>query len=355
MTPTSTSTTPARSASSKGRTFASITVALVASWAPPQPAADDTIEPTVLVEMEERVVAAAEKALAASVGLKIRENRTEGDGSGVIVSPDGYVLTVAHNFTEPGTPITVYFPDGRQMQGIGLGRNERGDYALAKIIGEGPFPFVDIGDSDGLERNELCVMLGHAGGIVDDRPPVVRVGTFTRRIRGYWLRSECAMMPGDSGGALFDLDGNVVGINSYIEEQVDANFHVPVSRFADEWDRLVAGESWNWTRDSRRARGRDFEEGGSLGLALAQDDGAVVVEDVIEAYRADEAGIEEGDRILRVNGNRATTLARYWSALHARDSAGRAEMDEEFTLTVERDGETLEIVVPYVAFDRRSR
>ena len=350
MTPTTTSTSTVRARATSGRTFASLAVALVASWAPPQPASEDTIEPAVLAAMEERVVEAAEKAVAASVGLKIRENGTEGDGSGVIVSPDGYVLTVAHNFTEPGTSITVYLADGRRMSGVGLGRNERGDYALVKILGEGPFPFVEIADSDQLERHQLCVMTGHAGGIVNDRPPVVRVGTYTGRIRAYWLRSECAMMPGDSGGALFDLDGDVVGINSYIEERVDQNFHVPSSSFEDQWDRLAAGESWNWTRDSQRRRGaRAIEEGGSLGLVLDQDDDGVVVVDVVEEYQADEAGIEVGDRVLAIDGTRTTSLRRYWRELHG------ADRGDTFTLDVRRGDEELEIEVPFARFDRRDR
>jgi len=351
MTPASTSNSAVRVRAARRRTLASLALAVVASWAPPQPAGSgDTIEPAVLVQMEERVVEAAQQALAASVGLKIKEGRTEGDGSGVIVSEDGYVLTVAHNFTEPGTPIRVHLPDGRQVSGIGLGRNERGDYALVKILGDGPFPFVELGDSDALERDQLCVMTGHAGGIHRDRPPVVRVGTYMREVRGYWLRSECAMMPGDSGGALFDLDGDVVGINSYIEESVDANFHVPVSSFEEQWERLAVGETWNWTRESRyRSSGRDLGEGGSLGLVLDEDDDGVFVVEVVEAYQADEAGIEAGDRVLAVDGTRTSSLTRYWRELRG------AERDDVFVLRVQRGEKELEIEVPYARYERSSR
>ncbi|QDU82938.1 Putative serine protease HhoB precursor [Planctomycetes bacterium Pla163] len=316
-----------------GRLPLSLGLALVASWAPPQPRSNDVLAPAILVQLEERVVAAADRALAATVGLKIRENRTEGDGSGVIVSEDGYILTVAHNFSRPGTRIKVYLPDGRVVDGVGLGRNERGDCALVKIDGDGPWPYANIGDSDALVENELCVMTGHAGGIVADRPAVVRVGTFTDRARRYWLQTDCAMMPGDSGGALFDLDGNVVGINSYIEQRVDRNFHVPVKSFLDDWERLAASENWN------AARSRSNRESGALGLAVRTADGGVEVQYVFEGYRADEAGVQVGDLIIAVDGRSVSSP----SSFRARERDLR--VGETATLTIERDGERLEIDV----------
>lgn len=348
MTPATTSTRVARARSARGRLPATLALALVASWAPPQPTQDDVLGRAVLEQVEDRVVAAAQRAIAATVGLKIREFRSEGDGSGVIVTPQGHVLTVAHNFTEPGTPIEVHFSDGSRARATALGRNERGDYAVVKLDGEGPWPHVEIGDSDALQRHQLCVMTGHAGGIVEGRPPVLRVGTFTRRHRGYWLKSECAMMPGDSGGALFDLDGNVVGINSYIEEDVDANFHVPTSIFGGSWDRLVAGESWNWTRDSRRRSRVRFEEGGALGLELSSSANGVEVQRVIQAYGADEAGVRAGDRVLKVRGDEVHSVADFWDELRS----GRK--GESVALELERDGERLQIEVPYTEYEREA-
>lgn len=278
-------------------------------------------------------MAAADRALAATVGLKIRENRTEGDGSGVIVSEDGYILTVAHNFSRPGTRIKVYLSDGRVVDGVGLGRNERGDCALVKIDGDGPWPYAGMGDSDALLENELCVMTGHAGGIVADRPAVVRVGTFDGRSRNYWLRTDCAMMPGDSGGALFDLDGNVVGINSYIEQRVEWNYHVPVRSFLDDWERLAASEDWN--ANSRRSN----RESGALGLSILTAEGGVVVRNVFENYRADEAGVLVGDVIVAFDGNAVRSPASF----RARERELR--VGETATLTIERDGERLDIDV----------
>jgi len=304
---------------------------LTASMAPPEPRPDEPLSPQALQALEERLVAASERALAASVGLHIQERGSYGDGSGVIVTPDGYVLTVAHNFAQPGARITAVLSDGRTVRATGLGREGRSDYALVKLEGDGPWPYAPMGQAAELVRHELCLMTGHAGGVVDDRPAVVRVGTFAGR-RRQWLRTDCAMMPGDSGGALFDLDGNVLGINSYIEENVDSNFHVPVDLFRDNWDRLVASESWNPAAGETPRRIT-----GALGLYVGPAEGGLIVRQLMDGYRAGDSGIQEGDLITAVDGA-AITSTREFSRLQ-RD----AEIGTKMRLSVRRGDETLEI------------
>jgi serine protease Do len=297
---------------------------------PRGPVVDETLTPEQLVAFEERLVAASELALAASVGLHIRERGSVGDGSGVIVSPDGYVLTVAHNFARPGAPMTAVLADGRRVPAVGLGREGGSDYALVKLEGDGPWPFAPMGDSNALVRDELVVMTGHAGGIVDDRPSVVRVGTFAGR-RQQWLRTDCAMMPGDSGGALFDMAGNVLGINSFIEENVDLNFHVPVELFRDNWDRLVAKETWN------PARGEEERKPiGALGIYVRGIADGLEVRRLMSGYKAAESGIREGDVITAVDGV-TITEAREFSALQ-RD----AKIGTKMKLSVRRGTEVFE-------------
>lgn len=302
-----------------------------AAMEPKGPAPDELLTPEQLVAFEERLVAASELALSASVGLHIRERGSVGDGSGVIVSPDGYVLTVAHNFAQPGAPITAVLADGREVPAIGLGREGRSDFALVKLQGDGPWPFAPMGDSSALVRDELVVMTGHAGGIVEDRPSVVRVGTFNGR-RDQWLRTDCAMMPGDSGGALFDLAGNVLGINSYIEESVALNFHVPVELYRENWDRLVAKENWNPARGERVR-----QPVGALGIYVSGVADGLEVRRLMRGYRAGEAGIQEGDVITAVDGV-TITEARVFSALQR-----EAKIGTKMKLTVRRGTEILEI------------
>jgi serine protease Do len=307
-------------------------VLLVATAAlePKGPVQDQTLTPEQLVAFEERLVEASERALSASVGLHIRERGSVGDGSGVIVTPDGYVLTVAHNFAQPGARIDAVLADGRRVPAIGLGREGRSDFALVKLQGDGPWPFAPMGDSNALVRDELVVMTGHAGGILDDRPSVVRMGTFAGR-RQQWLRTDCAMMPGDSGGALFDLEGNVLGINSYIEENVDLNFHVPVELFRDNWERLVAKENWNPARGERPQ-----PVVGALGLDVRGGADGLTVRRVLDGYKAGESGIQDGDLITAVDGVLVTSSRAFFRMQLD------AQIGTKMRLSVRRGTETFE-------------
>lgn len=321
------------------RALTTAALAVTVSWAPPTPVAQDAPSPALLEQLEERVVAASQRALEVSVGLRIRDRSQAGDGSGVIVTPEGHILTVAHNFDRPGTPIDVILADGRTLRGVGLGREGRSDFALVKIAdeGAGPFPFAEMGDSLALKDKELCVMTGHAGGIEAGRPAVVRVGTFLGR-RRQWLRSDCVMMPGDSGGALFDLDGRVVGVNSYIEERVDRNYHVPVEPFREHWQRLVASESWNPAPGDRSST-----PVGAIGIAVREtEDGGLRIYRLFEGYDAAHAGLEVDDVIVEIDGEPARNR---WNLRRIERNATIGSILE---LTIRRGDEELVVEVPVV-------
>jgi len=307
-----------------------VLLVVTAALQPKGPAQGETLTPQQLVAFEERLVEASERALSASVGLRIRERGSFGDGSGVIVTPDGYVLTVAHNFAQPGARIDAVLADGRRVSAIGLGREGRSDFALVKLEGDGPWPFAPMGDSNALVRDELVVMTGHAGGILDDRPSVVRMGTFAGR-RQQWLRTDCAMMPGDSGGALFDLEGNVLGVNSYIEENVDLNFHVPIELYRDNWERLVAKDNWNPALGER-----ERPVFGALGLDVRGSADGLSVRRLTSGYKAGESGIREGDLITAVDGVLITSSRAFYGL--QRD----AKIGTKMKLSVLRGTETFE-------------
>ncbi|MEZ5980070.1 MAG: trypsin-like peptidase domain-containing protein [Planctomycetota bacterium] len=327
------------------RALATAALALTASWAPPAPVVDGPPTPELLGQLEERVLAATQRAIEVSVGLHIKDDEQPGDGSGVIVTPDGYILTVAHNFSRPGTDIDVVLADGRIVKAKGLGREGRSDFALAKIEGDGPFPYAEMGSSLALVKDELCVMTGHAGGLESGRPIVVRVGAFLGRRGGgrnsSWLRTDCVMMPGDSGGALFDLDGKVVGINSYIEERIDANYHVPIEAYRDNWDRLVAKESWNPAPGDRGSTPT-----GSIGVLTRGVDDGIEVRRFMDGFPAEDAGVQIGDVIMSVNGMAIRSSRRL------RAMEREAELGSVFTLEIRRGDETLTIDVPV---EERSR
>ncbi|MRT93213.1 S1C family serine protease [Ancylomarina sp. 16SWW S1-10-2] len=174
-----------------------------------------------------------------------------GEGcSGVIVSEDGYVLTASHviqNFMQTGEKLSVKLQDGVEREVERLGRSMIGDFALLKLKEDRKWPYVKIGSSESLSSNEVCLMLGHSGGYLEDRPAVLRSGF----VRGYtatgFLRTTCTMMPGDSGGPLFNLNGELIGINSYCWEKEYENYFSPTDRIMKDWDRIKNGEEFNLT------------------------------------------------------------------------------------------------------------
>ena len=192
-----------------------------------------------LLTVEKQVQQLVTRLVPATVGIRVGAAQ----GSGVIISKEGYVLTAGHVISKPDQSATLILADGKIVQGKTLGVYETLDAGLIKITEEGPWPVVEQGESDDLKPGTWCIAVGHPLGYQDGRPPVVRVGRLLRSDDGQ-LQSDCPLVAGDSGGPLFDLSGRVIGINSRIGGSTDMNYHVPVDVYRDHWDRLVDGEHW---------------------------------------------------------------------------------------------------------------
>lgn len=201
--------------------------------APPPQAAEN---PESIQARLQEVVA---KAIPCTVGIQVGPAQ----GSGVIVSEDGYVLTAGHVAGKPKQKVKFFFADGKTAAGESLGVYTNADAGMMKITDPGKWPHVEMGKSYLLPPGNWCVALGHPLGIQQGRPPVVRVGRLLRS-RDVFLQTDCPLVGGDSGGPLFDLSGKVIGIHSRIGGSADMNLHVPIDVFRAYWDRLRAGESW---------------------------------------------------------------------------------------------------------------
>ena len=151
-------------------------------------------------------------------------------GSGVIVSSDGLILTAAH-VIERSKEMTVIFPDGRQERARVLGANFTRDAAMAKLIGPGPWPFAEVGESKSLEAGDFVVAMGHPKGYDPTRRPPVRFGRVMDKGNLDFVTTDCTLIGGDSGGPLFDLKGRVVGIHSHIAPDRRVNNHAGLSGF----------------------------------------------------------------------------------------------------------------------------
>jgi serine protease Do len=248
---------------------------------------------------EAKVRAVVAKALPATVAVQAGV----GMGSGVIVSEDGIVLTASHVSGDAGREVSLLLSDGRIVQGKSLGANRNFDAGMVQITDEGKWPYVSVGDSKDLKLGDWCICTGHPGGVQAGRSAPVRVGRMVQISRGT-LVSDCALIGGDSGGPLFDLEGRVIGIHSSIGNSMAENRHVPIDRYRDSWDRMIKGEVWGSLLGAVRFRlppGFN-DEGGFLGVQLQAQESGVTVTDVVAGSPAAKAGLQVGDVVLRFNG-----------------------------------------------------
>ena len=183
-----------------------------------------------------QVLKVLDRAKAATVGVE-----SDGSGSGVIISEDGYVLTAAHVSGKPGAELFIVLPDGTRVKARSLGNKAFADAGLIKILEGGAYPTAEMAEPGGSMPGDWCFSLGHPGGFDEDRGVVLRVGRIIRR-RTDTIQSDCKLLGGDSGGPLFDLQGRVIGIHSRIGASEDENFHVTVRAFHRDWEKMVAGE-----------------------------------------------------------------------------------------------------------------
>ncbi|HEY8961712.1 MAG TPA: trypsin-like peptidase domain-containing protein [Luteolibacter sp.] len=222
----------------------------------------------------------------------------DGSGSGVIVSPDGLVLTAAHVSAATGKDVTVILEDGKRLKAESLGLVASTDCAMIRILEKGSYPFAELDRTDSAKLGDWVFALGHAGGFDKERGSVVRLGRIVRTAEST-LQSDCTLIGGDSGGPLFDLHGHLIGIHSRVGEVLAQNMHVPVREFLAHWDELTRGDFVGEGPFAKRPeKGKGF-----LGLATeARPEGGLKITKVGRESPAERAGLVEGDVLLKLNG-----------------------------------------------------
>lgn len=174
--------------------------------------------------------------------LNLKQNSPQ--FSGVVVKPEGIILTAAHAI-HPGNFYWVHFPDGKTAKAKALGRmgikamQGRPDIGMLKIMDQGTYPFAEMGWSDSMSTNNLCVSIAYPTTLNQD-VPTIRVGKITTALDPWgFMVSTCKMEPGDSGGPLFDNLGRVIAIHSRIAIDEDINYESPVNLFREYWEDLL--------------------------------------------------------------------------------------------------------------------
>lgn len=248
-----------------------------------------------------------------SQGPRTREAQSL--GSGFIISADGYIVTNNHvispNRQSEVESITVTMPDGTEYPAKLIGRDAASDLAVLKIARERPFPFVEFGDSSQARVGDWVIAIGNPfalGGTVTSGiiSAVYRnVGTGTAYDR--YIQTDASINRGNSGGPLFDLRGNVIGINNAIFSptggSVGIGFAIPAEIAAPIVEKLSQGQAIERGYLGVRIQSLDDDLASSLGLARNRGEFVQAVE---PGGAADKAGIRAGDVVTEVGGQEVT-------------------------------------------------
>ncbi len=277
-----------------------------------------------LEAIQKSVAEALPKARAATVCIEIKD----GSGSGVIVSPDGLILTAAHVATGVKKKVTVILEDGTRLKAETLGLVADKDAAMIRITEKGTYPFVEMDREQTTRLGDWVFSLGHSGGFDKERGSVVRLGRLVR-IANSTFQSDCMLIGGDSGGPLFDMTGKLIGIHSRVGQQLQVNMHVPMTEYMANWDGMMKSE---FIGEGPYAQ-KPEKGNGFLGLATeARTKGGLRVTKVGSKSPAEAAGIKDGDVLLKLNATALETREQMQELLKEM-SAG-----DELTLETERDG-----------------
>lgn len=215
----------------------------------------------------------------------------DGAGSGVIISPQGLILTAAHVIGKTGKKMKVRFANGKRASAISLGGSELSDAGMLKIIDEGPWPFVDMAENQSSQIGDWCFGLGHPGGFDAKRGIVVRIGRIIGK-KDETMQTDSRLLGGDSGGPLFDFQGKVIAIHSRISQKPDQNFHVPIESFQANWD---------FFKNQDLLTFNEIEKGGFLGVACEEEEDGLLVKSIVPNSAAAKAGLQAGDVLVKVD------------------------------------------------------
>jgi len=258
-----------------------------------------------------------------------REFKGQSLGSGFLIHPEGYVLTNNH-VVENASDIKVTLADGKEYEAKVIGRDKATDVALIKLEKAAGLPTVALGDSDALEQGDYVVALGSPFGFKES----VSFGIVSAKDRSLnstafddFIQTDAAINQGNSGGPLFNLKGEVVGINTaIISPQLGQGlgFAVPVNMAKALIPQLLQGKV---------ARGYLGVTVGPLTPDLAQGFGlpagatGALIQNVQPGSPAEKAGVQAGDVVTSVNGQKVETPSALTRAVAAVRPNGKVALD----------------------------
>ena len=328
-----------------------------AGWAAPTPVfADFPFHPTMVSDVAERVTPAVVNITTRKSRATVGRNGNPfheffgprrgvpqmGAGSGVVISPNGDIVTNNH-VVDGADEITVTFADRREFRAELVGSDQPSDLAFLKIDAKN-LPYLRFGDSKSLRLGEFVLAVGNPFGVGQ----TVTMGIVSAKGRANmgiveyedFIQTDASINPGNSGGALVNLKGELVGINTAILSRSGGaqgiGFAVPTNMVLPIRDQIM--------KEGRVRRGwlgvaiQDLNSALAKSLSLRNIKG-VLVSDVIDGGPADRGNLEPRDVITKLNGKPTQTVSEL------RNRVALTPPGSKVRLSVLRDGRPKELTV----------
>ena len=279
-------------------------------------------------------------------GMQPQEREQQGSGSGVIIRPDGYIVTNNH-VVAGATKVEVTLNNNQTYEAKVIGTDSATDVALLKIEADG-LPTVKFADSDRLRLGEWVIAIGSpynlrstiTAGIVSAKGRSMNnTGEF--KIESF-IQTDAAVNPGNSGGALVNKKGELVGINTMIYSQTGSysgySFAVPSNIVSK-----IVGDLIDFGSVKRAKLGiamQEIDEKRAKELKLSSIEG-VYIGEVVKGGAADKAGIKEGDVLLAIDDTRikgAASVQEKVNSFHPGDNA---------VATISRNGKEMQMNIQF--------
>ncbi|MDX1944020.1 MAG: trypsin-like peptidase domain-containing protein [Pirellulaceae bacterium] len=297
------------------------------------------VPPPVLAAEQARIAAIAKATRSA---VAVFANGGNGGGSGCVVTPDGYCLTNFHVVQPAGNYMKCSLADGRLYEAVLVGIDPVGDVALIKLLGRDDFPAATLADSDQVRVGDWCFAIGNPFLLATDFQPTVTYGIVSGTHRyqppagtlleyADCIQTDAAINPGNSGGPLFNANGDLIGINGRgsFEKRgrvnVGVGYAISINQIKHFMGCLRAGR---------------IVDHATLGATVAADDeGRVLVSNILESSDAYRRGLRYDDEVVSFAGRQLGTVNAFKNALGIFPKGWRVP------IVYRRDGKNHEILV----------
>ena len=268
--------------------------------------------------------------------------QSQGGGSGVVISADGYALSNYHVVEGSGPFMKCSMNDGVLYDSVIVGIDPVGDVALIKLLGRDDFPFATLADSDAVEQGDDCFAVGNPFLLATNFQPTVSWGVVSGVHRYQYpsgtlleyadcIQTDAAINPGNSGGPLFNAEGNLIGINGRgsFEKRgrvnVGVGYAISINQIKLFMDYLKSGR---------------IIDHATIGATVATDDqGDVRVSNILESSDAWRRGLRYDDRVKQFAGRSIGTVNQFKNVL------GIFPKGYRVPISFEREGVAIEAMV----------